>query len=404
MKKISLFTFLNLIFAMSVLLFGILLYIYIKIDKQHYLNSQKQRYTLLLKNIQNMSSEELKRLFQKQFNAEEIANNRKKSEILEQANKLMHTTTLNTTVDILNYKDKIYIYVKNYNLNVIFQDDPMSQYDFSKIIIAALGILLLLALLYFLLLLKLRPLKILNNNITKFKKGDFSIHTNIDSQDEIGAISENFNQAIENIRYLIESKHLFMRNIMHELKTPITKALFLANMIQTDNKKEKEELVATLYDMNNIVKELANIDKFQSQFSNLLLESIDIQELIETIKKELQSENIIVQEHEKLELIANKELFYTALKNLIENGIKYSSDQTVIVDIYSNRVTVSSKGEELKKSLEYYTQPFTQEKKSQKGYGLGLYIASEILKLHHFNLKYHYRDGYNCFSINIESH
>ncbi len=387
---------------MSLLLFGILLYIYFQIDKAHYLNTQKDRYALLLQNIQNMNEEQLKELFQKQLNAKEVANKQKRSEILEQANRLMHTTTLHTTMDIYNYKDKIYISIKNYNLNVIFRDDPMRQYDFSKIIIAALGVLSLLALLYLLLLLKLRPLKILNENITKFKKGDFTLYNNINSQDEIGAISENFNQAIENIRYLIESKHLFMRNIMHELKTPLTKALFLANMIETNNKKEKEELITTLNDMNNIVKQLANIDKFQSQFSNLVLESIDIKELIGTIKEELQTENIKVKEHEKLELIANRELFYTALKNLIENGIKYSSDQSVTIEIFSNKIAISSKGAPLKRELEYYTQPFTQEKKNQKGYGLGLYIVSEILKLHHFKLEYQYSDGFNIFTIITE--
>ena len=386
---------------MSLLLFGILLYIYFQIDKAHYLNTQKDRYALLLQNIQNMNEEQLKELFQKQLNAKEVANKQKRSEILEQADKLMHTTTLHTTMDIYNYKDKIYISIKNYNLNVIFRDDPMQQYDFSKIIIAALGVLSLLALLYLLLLLKLRPLKILNENITKFKKGDFTLYNNINSQDEIGAISENFNQAIENIRYLIESKHLFMRNIMHELKTPLTKALFLANMIETKNQKEKEELIETLNDMNSILKQIANIDKFQSQFSNLVLENIDIKELIGTIKEELQTGNIRVKEHEKLELIANKELFYTALKNLIENGIKYSSDQSVIIEIFSSKIAVSSKGAPLKRELEYYTQPFTQEKKNQKGYGLGLYIVSEILKLHHFKLEYQYGDGFNIFTINL---
>ncbi len=388
---------------MSLLLFGILLYIYFQIDKAHYLNTQKDRYALLLQNIQNMNEKQIKELFQKQLNAKEVANKQKRSEILEQANKLMHTTTLHTTMDIYNYKDKIYISIKNYNLNVVFRDDPMRQYDFSKIIIAALGVLSLLALLYFLLLLKLKPLKILNENITKFKKGDFTLYNNIDSQDEIGAISQNFNQAIENIRYLIESKHLFMRNIMHELKTPLTKALFLANMIETENKKEKEELIETLNDMNSILKQLANIDKFQSQFSNLVLESIDIKELIAAIQKELHTKNITIKEHEKLELIANKELFFTALKNLIENGIKYSSDKAVTIEIFRNKIAVSSKGAPLKRELEHYTQPFTQEKKNKKGYGLGLYIVSEILKLHNFTLEYQYQNNYNIFVIKLSS-
>ena len=399
MKRVSLLTFLNLIFVISLLLFALLLYIYVKIDKEHYFNNQKERYTLLLQNIQNMDKEQLKDLFEKQLRAKEIANSGQKSHILESGNKLIRTKRLQTTMEVFNYQDEIYIHIKNYNFNVIFQDNPMQRYDFSKILIAALGMLLLLGLLYFLLLLKLKPLKQLNKNINQFKKGDFTLYKNIDSQDEIGEISKNFNQAIENIKYLIESKHLFMRNIMHELKTPLTKALLLANMIETKNKKEKDELTTALYNMNSILKQLANIDKFQSQFNNLVLESIDIKELIEAIKEELKTENIRVKKHEKLELIANKELFFTALKNLIENGIKYSSDQAVTVEIFCNKIAVSSKGAPLKRELEYYTQPFTQERKNQKGYGLGLYIVSEILKLHNFKLEYKHQNVINNFVI-----
>ncbi len=402
MKKISLFTFINIIFAVSALLFFILLFIYIKVDKKHYFSTQNKRYTLLLNNIKNMNEEQLKKLFSNQLNIKEVHSNKKRSEILQSAHKLIHKKNLQTTMDILNYNNKTYIYIKNYNLNVIFLDDPSLQYDFSKILIAALVILFILGLLYILLLQKLKPLRTLNNNITQFKKGDFSIYQNINSQDEIGTISQNFNQAIENIRYLIESKHLFMRNIMHELKTPITKALFLANMIDTSNKKEKEELIENLYTMNSILKQLANIDKFQSQFSNLLLEKINISALLAKIKKELKSDNIFIKKEGTLELIANKELLTRALKNLIENGLKYSNEQSVTVVISKKSLSILSKGSRLNKELPYYTQPFTQENKNQKGYGLGLYIVSEILKLHNFTLEYQYKDGLNIFTVNLD--
>ena len=346
-----------------------------------------------------MKADELKQLFLKQPNVKEIANDEQKSEILQSANRLIHKKSLNTTIDVLNYNDRVYISIQNYNLTVVLQDDPNIHYDLSKVLIAALVILLILALLYLLLIQKLKPLRLLNNNINQFKKGDFSINSNISSQDEIGVISQNFNQAIENIRYLIESKHLFMRNIMHELKTPLTKALFLANMIETKNKKEQEELIATLNSMNNILKQLANIDKFQTQFNNLVLEKIDIDAMLQQIKKELQSSNITINKYQDLELIANKELIFIALKNLIENGLKYSSDKSVSINIYRKKIEICSRGEKLKKELSYYTQPFTQEQKNKKGYGLGLYIVEQILKLHKFDLSYRYENGNNIFTI-----
>lgn len=399
MKKISIFTFLNLIFSVTILLFFILLFIYIKVDKQRYQAAQKERYALMVDNLKKLKPEEIKKLFFDKLNFKEISSDSQKSDIVREAKKIYHDTTVDTTIDVLNFNDKTYIYIKNYNFKVVFRDNPSMQYDISNILIAALVILLLLGFMYILLIQKLKPLRVLNGNIMQFQKGDFSVNSNIDSQDEIGTISKNFNQAIENIKYLIESKHLFMRNIMHELKTPVTKALFLADMIETEDKRDKEELIETLYSMNGIIKELANIDKFQTHFSNLVLEHIDIQKLLASIKNELHIENLIIKEYEDLELIANKELIRIALKNLIDNGVKYSIDGRVCVNIYHNRIAIQSKGAKLKKELSYYTQAFTQEFKNQQGYGLGLYIVSQILKLHKFTLDYEYKDGTNSFTI-----
>ena len=253
LKKLSIFTFLNIIFSISIILLFILLFIYIKVDKQKHQISQNKRYTLMMQNIKNTQKEDIMELFYDKLNLKKISNKEQQLNIIKKAHNIYHNTTSNSTMDILNFDDKTYVYIKNYNL--IFIDDPKNRYDVSNILIVSIVILLLLGFLYFMLLQKLKPLKLLNDNITNFKQGSFIINTNIDSKDEIGVINENFNQAIENINYLIESKHLFMRNIMHELKTPITKGLFLANMIETKDIKDKNELIENLYSMDNILKE-----------------------------------------------------------------------------------------------------------------------------------------------------
>ena len=75
---------------------------------------------------------------------------------------------------------------------------------------------------------KLRPLKILNKQIIEFSNGNKDIKLNYTSTDEIGTIAKSFNEAINIINNQSKSKDLFMRNMMHELKTPITKAMFIA--------------------------------------------------------------------------------------------------------------------------------------------------------------------------------
>jgi len=242
---------------------------------------------------------------------------------------------------------------------------------------------------------KLKPLKELNNKIKQFSKGDFNTQINLNTTDEIGQIGTSFNEAIKNISYLIESKTLFMRNIMHELKTPITKSLFLIDMIRTDNKDDKKELEVCLYDMDTILKQLANIEKYQTKFTNIKKERLDLKEIIKPNK------NIEIMYHQKCDIIANQELMVIVFKNLIDNGIKYSFDKKITIDIYNEKIEFRSKGDQLQKDLQYYTQPFTQSKKNNQGFGLGLYIVSQILGLHKLKLEYKYVDESNIFYLAI---
>ena len=93
---------------------------------------------------------------------------------------------------------------------------------------------------------KLRPLKLLNRQIIEFSNGnkDIKLEYKSKSNDEVGTIAKNFNEAINIINNQSKSKDLFMRNMMHELKTPITKAMFIAETLEDDKTRKifKEHL------------------------------------------------------------------------------------------------------------------------------------------------------------------
>ena len=93
------------------------------------------------------------------------------------------------------------------------------------------------------------------------------------------------------------------------------------------------------------------------------------------------------------------ELFATALKNLLDNALKYS-DHDVDVSISAKAICVWSDGEKLDEKRLDFTKAFNRSiEGSTQGLGLGLYIAHEVVKKHGFRLTYAYEDGRNCFSI-----
>ena len=97
------------------------------------------------------------------------------------------------------------------------------------------------------------------------------------------------------------------------------------------------------------------------------------------------------------------DLFCIVLKNLLDNAVKFNTKKEIVAVANEQEIKIISYGEKLKHTLDYYTEPFSQEEKRSDGFGLGLYIVKTILDLHHFNFSYHYTEGKNIFTINLPS-
>ena len=61
----------------------------------------------------------------------------------------------------------------------------------------------------------------------------------LNADDEIANVAIEFNNAVCKIRELIRSRQLFLRTIMHELKTPIGKGRIISEMVQDEMQKSR---------------------------------------------------------------------------------------------------------------------------------------------------------------------
>jgi two-component system OmpR family sensor kinase len=112
-------------------------------------------------------------------------------------------------------------------------------------------------------------------------------------------------------------------------------------------------------------------------------------------------ENISIKTNNEI-LITDSKLLALALKNLIDNAIKYGEDAHATITTSGKSIKVTSKGKSLERPLEYYLEPFTQEEKRHEGFGLGLYIVNNIAKRLGYTLHYYYRNGSNIFELRLE--
>ena len=401
-KNISISAFINTIFILALFAIVIILIIFIKFDKEKYhIFAQKKNEIVaekLLSTLKNNPSKRQFRMFAKEFEVKVIQDEEIKLDIINNASALILRRTGFGIYRVFLNKNDFFIYIQNNGYNIMLKDLQTYSYNIA---ILALFIILPLGILFFLFFIikkKLKPLKKLNKQIKKFSNGDLNVKISSNSTDEIGTIAKNFNEAVLHINNQRRSKDLFMRNLMHELKTPITKAMFIAEKL--DNGKDKDILQRAFKRMDDIIKELATVEKLTSQNTTIFKERTNF---LQVYKKTLEimlinSSNIDTKIDDFL-ITLDISMFSIVLKNLIDNAIKFSKNSQAILLANKHKIDISSYGNPLTHELSYYTEAFSQEEKRSDGFGLGLYIVQTIVNLHSYKLMYNHHKGLNTFTI-----
>ncbi|MDD3476855.1 MAG: ArsS family sensor histidine kinase [Sulfurimonas sp.] len=256
-------------------------------------------------------------------------------------------------------------------------------------------------LLIFLYLLKLlSPLKKITKGIENFSSGDFKSRINIKSNDEMQTLSSAFNTMASSLEELIKSREALLRDIGHELRTPIAKGKFVIQKIE--NAPQKELLQKIFLDLEFLTNELLELEKLNSTKLNLSIFSAETL-ITEALSKLYISDesSIIIEIEDNFKIEADLHYLSTALKNLIDNALKYATALPITLRVSAEKICVINEGKRLSKELEYYLQPFTQELSQRDGFGLGLSIVNKIVAKHNFSLSYTYEEQSNVFCLHL---
>ena len=405
MKNISISTFINIVFIMAFTSITAVFILFLKFDKEKYQASQKQRYSLIADSFLSKfqffpSPEDLQKLYNK-FLVEPIEDRKTKQNIIKNSDVSYVRNTFLGKMKVFKKEQTFYIYIQQLSYNLMLKDLKPKPYNSEIAYSVYTFTILVFLLLYLTLRKKLLPLKLVNDRIKLFSRGDTSVKIGLDSTDEIGTIAKSFDDAIIYINNLTESKNLFMRNMMHELKTPIAKGMIIAETIP-DSIQDKDILQRAFERMNNIIKELATVERVSSSTMTAQMATLRFEVVYtNTLKILMSNKNLIHTDIKDFELNVDHSLFIIVLKNLLDNGIKFSTNNEISLKANNEKITVISSGEPLKYDLDYYTQPFSQEEKRSDGFGLGLYIVKTILDLHNFRFIYKHKAGYNHFIIKM---
>lgn len=307
---------------------------------------------------------------------------------------------------IVEYSNDYYLILHVDNQNKIYLATFLEKNNLTIIVIFTLLSITLLFL-YLAIIKSIKPLGILRNKIREFSNGNDNIDCKINGNDEIAEVANEFDNAVKKIKAFRSSRQLFLRNIMHELKTPIMRGKLSIEMIDNDT-PYKKTLEKVFDRQESLIREFLRIEQLGAGELKLEQEEYYLRDIVDYSLDIIgeNSKNIQVN-IDNIKIYADFDLFATAIKNLLDNAILYSTNQKATITTSNNKIIVKNTGKKLEFELERYREPFflqgTKQKES-RGLGFGLFITIHLIELHNMKIKYDYINGENIFTILLKKH
>ena len=393
MKK-SIFFFITALYLFSVLIVGVFFYFTQTFYKNYFLYEKEKRFDFISKLIsqkpQILISKEIL-----EFDLEPIKHPKYIEKIIKTSTIIKKIKIDGGEINFLTNNFETFIIINIIGNIYCFKDTYLVPKKEKIFILLFFVTFLSITFLYIVILLKLKPLKEISKVLHSFTKGDFKTYLKPKGKDEISQVIKALNLAAKNIEKEIKTKELFIRNLMHEIKTPVAKGRILSEMIDS---KHKDSLVYIFERLNSLLEESVALENLNAKKPPKKMK-VPISSLVEDAISMgmFEREKIKIIQKSNFYLYANPNLIAIALKNLIQNALEKSP--TVEIIIKNNTVFVLNEAPPLKKELNFYLAPFVKEK--SKGFGLGLYITKTIADFYGFGLNYLHEKNKNIFSLSF---
>ena len=293
--------------------------------------------------------------------------------------------------DTTTYKDLIDIKIAHQNgiFEIIL---PKERVTNSSARIFALWITLPAFLLIFIAILFLknqtRPIVNLARVAEKFGKGEHVEELRPSGALEIRQASYEFDRMRRRITRHLKQRSEMLSGISHDLRTPLTR-LKLQLAFLKDKKIEKKMQI----DIDEMEKMLNEYLQFSRSQFNEITETIEINKLINELISRYEGKKISFSQEEKIYFDGRINSLKRCFNNLINNALKYGDEINISLKKSLNNIIlfVDDNGPGIPNNeKENVLKPFYKIDKSRNesksGVGLGLSIASDIIRSHGGNL------------------
>lgn len=223
-------------------------------------------------------------------------------------------------------------------------------------------------------------------------------------RDELGGLSRDFDRMAERLQALIESQRRLLRDVSHELRSPLARlqaALGLARQRTAGLATEELDRIERETErLNELIGQVLSLTRLAADTNRALHETVDLATLIGLVAEDAEFEavqrgcHVLARTSVPATVTGDPELLHSAIENVVRNAVRYTADGTAVeISLGTDAerrhavITVSDHGpgvgeDVLTEIFEPFFRASEARDRASGGHGLGLAIARRAVELH----------------------
>jgi len=245
-----------------------------------------------------------------------------------------------------------------------------------------------------------RPIQTIREGAEHIGQGNFDFRISKVRGDELGDLAKDINRMASDVESMLDAKRSLLLGISHELRSPLSRMRLELEFF--DDTENVASLKTEIAEMEKIVVSLLEAERLSSRHTQLTRTQVVVGELINELL-----DNYFARDANRISVSLPTEPVHAyideariglLLKNLISNALRYSQPEDGLVELAIAAtdsevvVTVTDHGPGLSEGqAARIGEPFYRDDASRAresgGTGLGLYLATLVVKAHSGTLK-----------------
>ena len=224
--------------------------------------------------------------------------------------------------------------------------------------------------------------------------------------DEFQGLVHDFNHMAERLESLVGAQRLLLRDVSHELRSPLSRLSVALELAREDAAPELNEHLARIEReaerLNQLIGQLLTLSSLEARENTSTFKPVSLNHLCEQILPDAEYEarqrpcSVVLEQDSECRIRGDWELVYRAVENVVRNAIRYTNANTQVIirvkdssaeGIRACSIEVSDCGPGIPDAdLERIFRPFYRldhaRSSNTGGFGVGLAITERAVRLH----------------------